>query len=135
MSAKLAKLLAALKTATAFAPMLYVPVSGGSDSALTFWLLNQAAPGRVVGIHCRHEALPTVEEQELRCLDWFEKVGKVDGLLTECEEWKIREEIMWAKFLAASLGKMRHSWPTPGWLVGCRNRTEDVLGTYSLASR
>ena len=34
----------------------------------------------------------------------------------------------WAKFLAMSLHRQ-------AWLVGSRNRTEDILGTYSLASR
>lgn len=96
-----------------------VPVSGGSDSALCFWLCARALPpGRAVGAYCG---------TNLRCREWFEGVGPVRYLPAPPPGRHI-EAHRWALFLSESLDAR-------GWLVGTRNRTEDVLGTYSLASR
>lgn len=96
-----------------------VPISGGSDSALCFWLCAQALPpGRTLGVFAG---------KNLRCRDWFEQIGPVRALETELPEKHI-EAHRWALLLAESLAFR-------GWLVGTRNRTEDILGTYSLASR
>src|SRR3989338_9916863 len=102
---------------------LVVPVSGGSDSALNFWLCCQAfarrvGGGKVVGVHAG---------TNLRARNWFELVGPIQYVATP-GEYAEREEMRWARFLSMSLE--RHAW-----LVGSRNRTEDMLGTYSLASR
>ncbi len=97
---------------------LLIPVSGGSDSALCFWLCNRALPGRVVGVYAG---------KELRSVDWFRSVGQVEFTDTPGRREE-REEMRWARFLAMSLARSY-------WLVGSRNRTEDELGTYSLSSR
>lgn len=96
-----------------------IPVSGGSDSALCFWLCSQALPpGRAVAAFAG---------TDLRCREWFEGVGPVRYVAApppsaHPEAWR------WAAMLSLSLVER-------GWLVGTRNRTEEVLGTYSLASR
>lgn len=96
-----------------------VPISGGSDSALCFRLCALALPrervfGAYVGAH-------------LRCRAWFEEVGTV-RLLAAPEGSAHIEAQRWAMMLSQSL-------EVRGWLVGTRNRTEETLGTYSLASR
>ncbi len=104
---------------------LLVPVSGGSDSALNFWFCCQTfgkkigiGGGKVVGVHAG---------KNLRAREWFESVGPIKYVETP-GEYAEREEMRWARFLAMSLERR-------SWLVGSRNRTEDMLGTYSLASR
>jgi len=96
-----------------------VPVSGGSDSALCFWLCAQALPrGRAVGAY---------SGTRLRCREWFESIGSV-RYLPEPAGGSHPEAARWSSMLALSL-------EVRGWLVGTRNRTEEVFGTYSLASR
>lgn len=96
-----------------------VPISGGSDSALCFWLCAQALPpGRTVGAFVG---------ADLRCREWFEQVGTV-RLLTPPSGGGHIEIQRWGMMLAQAL-------EVRGWLVGSRNRTEEALGTYSLASR
>lgn len=96
-----------------------VPISGGSDSALCFWLCTQALPReRVFGAYVG-EGLP--------CKEWLENTGNI-SYLPKPEESKNPEIERWALLLSYSL-RIR------SWLTGTRNRTEDVLGTYSLASR
>jgi NH3-dependent NAD+ synthetase len=100
-------------------PGLLVPVSGGSDSALCFWLCARALPpGRAVAAFAGFG---------LRCRDWFEGLGPVRFLPGPPPDAH-PEATRWAAILALALGG-------GGWLVGSRNRTEDLLGTYSLASR
>jgi NH3-dependent NAD+ synthetase len=95
-----------------------IPVSGGSDSALCFWLCVQALPpGRAIGVYAG---------QELRCAAWFEALGTIHvvpsppGDDVELQRWMLM---------------FSHARRERCWLVGSRNRTEDVLGNYSLASR
>jgi NH3-dependent NAD+ synthetase len=96
-----------------------VPVSGGSDSALCFWLCIQAlSTSRVRGIYFG---------RDLRCRDWFEAQGKVETI-PELGEQSDPELSRWTRAL-------RKAREFRGWLVGSRNRTEETLGTYSLASR
>ncbi len=97
---------------------LLVPVSGGTDSALTFWICTQAVPGKVLGVYAG---------EDLRGKEWFESRGKIVRVETPGEEREV-EEMRWARFL--SMSKIRDFA-----LVGSRTKTEDLLGTYSLASR
>jgi NH3-dependent NAD+ synthetase len=97
---------------------LLVPVSGGSDSALCFWLCMQAYPQKTIAVHAGGA---------LRRQDWFTSVGPVEFVETP-GNYAEREEMRWARFLALGLERSL-------WLVGSRNRTEDLLGTYSLSSR
>lgn len=108
-----------IREKAAIARGLLVPVSGGSDSALAFWLCARAFPDRTLAVHA---GTPTT----LRCRYWFSSIGSI-GFETVSNEYR-DEEARWARFLSDSLER---GW----WLVGCRNRTEDALGTYSLASR
>lgn len=97
---------------------LLVPVSGGSDSALCFWLCTRAFPEKTVAVHAG---------TGLRARDWFAKTGRIEFTAPPGDVDE-REEMRWARFLAMALSRR-------AWLVGSRNRTEDGLGTYSLASR
>lgn len=99
-----------------------VPVSGGSDSALCLWLCATALP--------KERVSAVFIGKELRCREWFERQASVRVFpeLGNNENTKHVESQRWAFMLSQSL-EFR------GWLVGTRNRTEEVLGTYSLASR
>jgi len=95
-----------------------VPISGGTDSALTYYICAKAKPGDVVGVY---------RGERLRAKDWFESLGKV--LTVDAPgEFREQEEMRWARFLTISIIREYG-------LVGSRTRTEDLLGTYSLASR
>lgn len=101
---------------------LLVPLSGGSDSALIFWLLNRAFAGsktKVVGVHIG---------ANLRCREWFESVGTVRLVnMPAMTDDDNAEVVRWAKVQSLCVKEGR-------WLVGSRNRTEEALGTYSFAS-
>lgn len=97
---------------------LLVPVSGGSDSALVFWLCNKALPNRTLGVFAG---------KHIRAEEWFASVGKIKKITSPPNNKNV-EVVRWAKFLELNLKEKRV-------LVGTRNRTEDSLGTYSLASR
>lgn len=101
-----------------------VPVSGGSDSALLFHICARALPkGRAVAAYVGRP-------ETLRCREWFDAIDKVHflpeppGLASAAEP----EVLRWGAMLSYSM-KVR------GWLAGSRTRTEEVFGTYSLASR
>ncbi len=97
---------------------LLIPISGGSDSALCFWLCNQALPNKTVGVY---------SGTDLRERKWFESVGRVR--FVEPPPASVNAEIFrWAKFLEICYQEKRI-------LFGTRNQTEELLGTYSLASR
>lgn len=95
-----------------------VPVSGGSDSALCFWLCEQAIPGRAsaayIGDNLPHR-------------DWFEAIGRVE-LLPVVAGHGEPDTLRWAATIS-------HAHRLRARLMGSRNRTEDILGTYSLPSR
>lgn len=117
---RLSNLIEWIQTRCGRAQGLLVPVSGGSDSALCFWLCAQALPEKTHGVFVG---------ENLRCRAWFEAAGKVELLpLLQPDPGAHPEVLRWAMFQSLGLG--RH-WR----LVGSRNRTEQVLGTYSLASR
>src|SRR6186713_188315 len=118
MTATIKDLIEAIRGTAAEAGGLLVPVSGGSDSALCFWLCCQACPQKTVAVH----AGTAIREEA-----WFRATGRLEIVDTPGEHLE-REEMRWARFLAAALAGS-------AWLVGSRNRTEDELGTYSLASR
>jgi NAD(P)-dependent dehydrogenase (short-subunit alcohol dehydrogenase family) len=108
-----------LEDVTRNASLLIVPISGGSDSAAEHELINIARPGRVLSVYAG-------KPKTLRCREWFESRGEVAyiapglrGLSGEIGRW-------------ARLQEMSHA--RRAWLVSSRNRTEDVMGTYSMAS-
>lgn len=119
MDARLTSIIEWIRTEAAAAKGLLVPISGGSDSALVFWLCNQVYPEKTVGVYAG-------EADSLRCREWFEKMGKVTTIPSPATEDK--EGARWTAFLSRSRAENR-------WLVGSRTRTEDVMGTFSLASR
>jgi NH3-dependent NAD+ synthetase len=108
-------------TRTAGGRGVLVPVSGGSDSALCFWLCVRALPaGKAVAAYVG-------DPGSLRRRDWFERVGRVDYLPAPTGAAE-PEALRWAAVLS-------HSRKVRCFLAGSRNRTEEVLGTFSLASR
>lgn len=113
------KLITWIHTHTPKDTEVLIPVSGGSDSALTFWLYNQAIPGRVKAVYCG---------TNLRAKTWFETVGEVFYSDLNIQNAKNAEIERWAHFLTLAIQENRI-------LVGSRNRTEDTLGTFSHASR
>lgn len=99
------------------APGLVVPVSGGSDGALTLWVCAQALPDKTSALHFG---------SNLRARGWFESVAPVEFQRIP-EGPSDPEALRWA--LTASFCRQRQRWP-----VGSRNRSEDQLHTYSRPS-
>ena len=99
-----------------------VPISGGTDSALCFFICSQAVPEKTTAIYIGDE-LPHSE--------WFETVGNVQKLqlsTTKDTQGGQAEIERWALFMNLAIQENR-------MLIGSRNRTEQILGTYSMASR
>jgi NH3-dependent NAD+ synthetase len=119
MAVRLRRLVAWLREAAAPAKGLFVPVSGGSDSSLCFWLCTQAHPEKTVGVFFG---------DELRGRAWLESHGRVETYPAPAGTSGEQEVRRWLLLLEISVARK-------GWLVGARNRTEDVFGTYSMASR
>ncbi len=115
---KVALLLSWLKENIPDGPNILIPISGGSDSALCFWLCNQVFKDRTKGISIG---------SRLRSKEWFEEIGDVELHNIEFDGDN-PEVARWAHFLKICLTENRI-------LVGSRNRTESVLGTFSNASR
>ena len=108
-----------VRTSAARANGLLVPISGGSDSAVAFHVLNQVYPDKTVGVFIG---------KELRARDWFCNTGNmrfIDDLGIKPEHAEVERNAICQRL---SLSENR-------WLVGTRNRTENVFGTFSLASR
>lgn len=120
MDKRLKKLIRWLRKSTRRANGVLVPVSGGSDSALIFWLFNQACPEKTVGIYSG--AL-----SKLRCREWFESVGNIRAVPSPRGK-EDKEARRWATFASIAIAEHR-------WLVGSRNRSEEVMGNFSLSSR
>jgi NH3-dependent NAD+ synthetase len=112
------KLIADIRATAALAHGLLVPVSGGSDSALCFDLCCEAVGDKTLGVFIG---------DELRCREWFERRGQLRCLKHD-PNWEDAEVMRWA--VLQTLAKKENRW-----LVGARNKTEDLLGTYSMASR
>jgi len=107
---------------------LLIPISGGSDSALAFYICARAYPEKTVAVFVGKPGA-------LRCREWFESIGKVTyepigrrGKAAGAAVHGEAEIARWARFLTLSNA-------SGSWLVGSRNRTEDFTGLYSLASR
>lgn len=96
---------------------IYIPISGGTDSALTFYIYNKIFPKRTFGIYfgdtLPHEA-------------WFTNTGKV----IKETRWDTydKEIARWSKLLEKSI-------KDGAIIIGTRNKTEHMLGTFSHASR
>jgi 3-hydroxybutyrate dehydrogenase len=99
---------------------LLIPVSGGSDSALCFAACAAAYPEKVIGVFMG-------PREHLRCHEWFESIGNVTYHEEPLREGDA-EIARWATFLEMSKN-------SSAWLVGSRNKTEELTGLYSLASR
>lgn len=101
---------------------LLVPISGGTDSALCFFICSQAVPEKTCAVYAG---------QELPYREWFERIGSVQHLSIDTPKtalgWQVEIE-RWAAFMSMAINENR-------MLVGSRNRTEQILGTYSMASR
>lgn len=119
MDQRLAIIIDWLRSAAESSPGLLVPVSGGTDSALCFWVCTRALPGRAVAVYFG---------EELRARSWFEGLGPVEIKPPPPGNPKHQEVRRWLAMLELSLERRY-------WLVGSRNRSEEVFGTYSLASR
>jgi NH3-dependent NAD+ synthetase len=119
MDRRLARIIDWLQEAAESSPGLLVPVSGGSDSALCFWICTRALPGRATGVHFG---------EGLLARDWFESLGPVELNPPPPGDPKQREIRRWLALLEQSVGRGH-------WLVGSKNRSEEVFGTYSVASR
>jgi 3-hydroxybutyrate dehydrogenase len=96
-----------------------MPLSGGSDSTLAFRLFTMVYPDKVLGVYAG-------DRKSLRCRGYLESLGQIEyvapglpGLSGEIGRW-------------ARFQEMSHI--QRAWLVSSRNRTEDVMGTYSMAS-
>ena len=119
MDPRLAALIEWIRSTTSAARGFLIPVSGGSDSALCFWLCCRAQPGKAVAVHAG---------ANLRAHEWFAKLGRVDIVSEPDADPEDKDVARWAMML--SLSRRRRLW-----LVGTRNRTEESFGTYSMASR
>jgi NH3-dependent NAD+ synthetase len=119
MDKRLKHLIATVRRQTKLARHLLVPLSGGTDSALTWHICNQAAPGRVIGVHIG---------SQLCGQDWLAAQGGTIDVVREIPGFEDKEAMRWA-YLS---GRARKE---DAWLVSTRNWSEDRLGTYSLVSR
>ena len=99
------------------AEKLLVPVSGGSDSALVLKLCSMAYPDKTLGIYYGHRSA-------LREATYLESLAPI----CYAPAFEGDEIDRWAALL-------KYSRDTGGWIVGSRNRTEEEMGTYSMASR
>lgn len=118
MEEKIQLLLAWIRTHTPDRHQVLIPVSGGSDSALCFWLYATALPGRVIGMYFG---------DAMRARSWFESLAPV-RMSAQPDTHGSDEVSRWAVLLDTALAENLV-------LIGTRNRTEQVLGTYSTASR
>lgn len=114
-------LMESMRNTAASAKRIIVPISGGSDSALIFNLLSEIYPHKTIGIHIGNN---------LREEQWFTSVGNLSIVNADLPtpDPQIAEIYRWATLL-------KHSLKCNGWLVSSRTRTENELGSYSLASR
>lgn len=119
MDERIVRLLAWVEAEAKRAPSLLVPVSGGSDSALVFWLLSRKYAAKTIGVFVG-------AKENLRERAWFENIGRVDTV--EQPACGDPEAARWALLSVRSRTEN-------AWLVGSRNRSEHVFGTFSLASR
>lgn len=120
MDKRLKTLIKWLHKSTQRAQGILVPVSGGSDSALIFWLFNQACPEKTIGVF-------SGSKSQLRCRAWFESVGNMRYAPAPRGK-EDKESRRWATFQTIAIAEQR-------WLVGSRNRSEEVMGNFSLPSR
>jgi 3-oxoacyl-[acyl-carrier protein] reductase len=102
------------------AKRLIVPVSGGSDSALALKLCSMAYPNKTIGVYFG-------EDDKSLQIDYLSFQAPI-LLEPSPEDPKDAEIDRWARLLKIAKNE-------GGWLVGSRNRTEETIGTYSMASR
>lgn len=102
------------------AKRLMVPVSGGTDSTLVLKLCNMAYPDKTYGAYLGHRS-------ELRGADYLESIAPI-WYEPAFEPQQDAEIERWFEL-------QKRSKAYGDWIVGSRNRTEDTMGTYSMASR
>ena len=107
----LVKIVDWVRTVCEAAKGLVVPISGGSDSALCLWICARA---------CRNVTGVYFGDKPLRSEKWFHTVAPI-----EVHASLDTERSRWSQLMA--LRERR-------WIVGSRNHTEDILGTYSVDS-
>lgn len=99
---------------------LLLPVSGGSDSALGAFICKEAVGDRVRGVYFG-------ENGSMRSQDWFEQQLAIDVI--ETRDKRLDPEVeRWAHILTLALAESRMT-------VSTRNKTEHILGMYSIVSR
>jgi NAD(P)-dependent dehydrogenase (short-subunit alcohol dehydrogenase family)/NH3-dependent NAD+ synthetase len=99
---------------------LIVPISGGTDSTLTFILCMMVFPEKTVGVYIG-------KRSNLRSYEYLESLGPIEYYDKPDGIYHL-DIARWAACLDIS-----HCYG--GWLVGTRNKTESYTGLYSLASR
>lgn len=119
MEDKIQSLLKWIKDHTPADNGVLIPLSGGTDSALCFWLYCKALPEKTLGVHLG---------PALRARTWFEEIGAVRSMDLSVRDPINADVARWAQALSIALAENRV-------LIGTRNRTEHILGTYSTASR
>lgn len=103
----------------ALAKGVYVPISGGSDGALLACLLAEAYPQKT---HCVHFGTT----KSLKASDWFE--SRFNVVYEKIENTSsFAEEKRWLSLQTKAL-------TSDFWIAGSRNKTENVVGNFSLAS-
>lgn len=101
---------------------LYIPMSGGTDSTVAYCILCQVYPEKTFGIHIG-DMMPESQRAYLRSLGGTLNVVppvNTDAIDKDTARW-------------AMVNSMCRT--DTAWLIGTRNRTEEVMGNYSLASR
>lgn len=126
---RLSKLIEWMRISAAPANGLLVPLSGGSDSALIFWLLNQAFPPNPAGKAtangsssepARSKIIGVHVGDNLRCREWFESVGTVRVVPKPTLSAGQDAEVMRSATVQSLCVSERL------WLVGSRTRTRSA---------
>jgi NH3-dependent NAD+ synthetase len=137
------------------APGFVVGISG-TDSILTFLICAEAfrrrgRPDRVIGVHFGRdfpdreiaperlvkilELTPSYRWVAREIFPWLRNVAPEAQLVVDAQSADLDDHARWAKLFALSLAGAAKTEMLDGtqnyWVVGTRNATEEVLGTYS----
>ena len=98
---------------------IYVPISGGSDGALLANIIHLSYPQKTYCVHFGNS-------KSLKAADWFEEQFNV-VYKDIVQPLEFAEEKRWHLLQTMALAKNF-------WIAGSRNKTESVIGNFSLAS-